>query len=132
MVLESTSTTITKSLSVVRLLARMDNHRGGTRCLCRTRTKQTTTTITCRPREFAEEQRREFEQCGWVWRGEGPIERRLCHPDNPEIYTCFDPYTGEMLLSRKMAEELTRIQHEKLPTWPRLSIEFWHRFSEPD
>jgi hypothetical protein len=54
----------------------------------------------------------DLEESGWVWRGENPIERCLCHPDDPDVYAWFDPYTGEPGLSPKLAEQLTRIVQE--------------------
>jgi hypothetical protein len=62
----------------------------------------------------AEEERRELERCGLVWRDD-PLGRCPCHPDDPEINTWFDPYTGEQFLSPKLVEQLKRriIPHDK-------------------
>lgn len=49
---------------------------------------------------------RELQRSGWVWQGGDPRSHCLCHPDDPEISMWFDPYTGEQLLSPKLAERL--------------------------
>jgi len=46
----------------------------------------------------AEEQIRELQQSGWVWRYDGST-KLLAHPDDPDVNIWFHPYSGEQLLS---------------------------------
>lgn len=69
--------------------------------------------LTKRLRE-AEEHIRGFEQQGWQWRGKDQLERVLTHPDDRDLFICFDPYTAELLLSPKLVEYLkATIEHER-------------------
>ena len=47
-----------------------------------------------------------LQQQGWTWSETDRIKRQLVDPDDPESTIWFDPYTGECLLSSKLAERL--------------------------
>lgn len=53
----------------------------------------------------AEKQKRELEDQGWVWRGDG-LDKVLSHPGDPDLNIWFHPYSGEQLLSPRLVERL--------------------------
>ncbi len=60
----------------------------------------------------AQEQIRELEQRGWVWRGDG-IDKVLSLPHDPDVNIWFHPYSGEQLLSPKLVERLKEKSREE-------------------
>lgn len=59
----------------------------------------------------AEEQKRELEARGWIWRGDG-MDKVLSLPGDPEVNIWFHPYSGEQLLSPKLVERLREQSRE--------------------
>ncbi len=51
---------------------------------------------------------KELELQGWIWSEGDKFGRHLMLPEDPEAYICFDPFTGEALLSRKLQSLLDK------------------------
>lgn len=63
-----------------------------------------------------------LQQLGWHWSEDDQIHRQLVHPEDPEVSIWYDPYTGEKLLSPKLAERLREIvQRERAAGGPEVA-----------
>ncbi len=66
----------------------------------------------------AEQTQRDLEAQGWKWQDKNSILPKLTHPDDPDAFISFDPWTGEELLSPKLAQSLAqmaRAERQQLP-----------------